>query len=102
MEPDHRVGDEEFPVNAALVKEIAADAIRTFLVASGPVLMVSLVVGLVISLFQAVTQVQDFTLTFVPKILAVFLCLFLLLPWMASVLVAYTARVIENIPMYVR
>jgi flagellar biosynthetic protein FliQ len=59
-------------------------------------------VGFLISLLQAVTQIQDFTLTFVPKILAVFLCLFLFLPWMASVLMSFTTRLIENIPMYVR
>jgi len=85
-----------------IVRDILGDAIRTFLMAAGPVLLVSLAVGFLISLLQAVTQIQDFTLTFVPKILAVFLCLFLFLPWMASVLVAFTARVIGNIPMYVR
>ncbi len=85
-----------------LVKDVFGDTIRTFLLAAGPVLLVSLAVGFLISLLQAITQIQDFTLTFVPKILAVFLCLFLLLPWMASVLVAFTARIIGNIPMYVR
>ena len=84
------------------VREIVGDAIRTFLMAAGPVLLVSMAVGLVISLLQAVTQIQDFTLTFVPKILAVFLCLLVFLPWMASVLIAFTTRVIEHIPMYVR
>ncbi|MEW6719466.1 MAG: flagellar biosynthesis protein FliQ [Thermodesulfobacteriota bacterium] len=84
------------------VREIAGDAIRTFLLAAAPVLLVSLAVGFFISLLQAVTQIQDFTLTFVPKILAVFACLFLFLPWMASVLIGFTTRIIENIPMYVR
>jgi len=85
-----------------LVKDILGDAIKTFFLAAGPVLMVSLAVGFLISLLQAITQIQDFTLTFVPKILAVFLCLFMFLPWMASVLVSFTARIIGNIPMYVR
>lgn len=85
-----------------IVKDLIGDTIRTFLIAAGPVLIVSLVVGFLISLLQAITQVQDFTLTFVPKILAVFLSLFLFLPWMASVLMAFTARIIQNIPMYVR
>jgi flagellar biosynthetic protein FliQ len=89
-------------VSPDFVREIIGDAIRTFLLAAGPVLVVSMLVGFLISLLQAVTQVQDFTLTFVPKILAVFLCLLLFLPWMASILVSFTARVIENIPMYVR
>ena len=85
-----------------MVKDILADAIKTFFLAAGPVLLVSLVVGFIISLLQAVTQIQDFTLTFVPKILAVFLCLFLFLPWMASVLLSFTTRIIGNLPMYVR
>jgi len=85
-----------------LVREIAMDTIRTFLLAAGPILLVSLVVGFTISLMQAVTQVQDFTLTFVPKILAVFCCLFLLLPWMASTLIGFASRIIENLPNYVR
>ena len=85
-----------------VVTELMGDAIWTFLLAAGPILLVSLVVGFSISLLQAVTQIQDFTLTFVPKILAVFTTLFLLLPWIASVVVAYTARVIESIPAFVR
>ena len=85
-----------------MVKDILADAIKTFFLAAGPILLVSLVVGFIISLLQAVTQIQDFTLTFVPKIIAVFLCLFLFLPWMASVLLSFTTRIIGNLPMYVR
>ncbi|MCL2102572.1 MAG: flagellar biosynthesis protein FliQ [Syntrophorhabdaceae bacterium] len=84
------------------VREIAVDAIRTFLFTAGPILMVSLVVGFTISLLQAVTQVQDFTLTFVPKILSVFCCLFFLLPWMASSLIGFASRIIENLPNYMR
>lgn len=84
------------------VQHLAGDAIRTFLLAAGPVLAVSLVVGLAVSFVQAVTQIQDFTLTFVPKILAVFLCLFLLLPWMADLLGAFASRVIGGIPACVR
>ena len=85
-----------------MVKDILADAIKTFFLAAGPVLLVSLMVGFFISLLQAITQIQDFTLTFVPKILAVFLCLFLFLPWMASVLISFTSRILGNLPMYVR
>ena len=84
------------------IREIAMDAIRTLLLTAGPILLVSLVVGFTISLIQAVTQVQDFTLTFVPKILAVFLCLIILLPWMASTVMGFTIRLIENLPNYVR
>jgi flagellar biosynthetic protein FliQ len=85
-----------------LVKELSGEVFKTVLIASGPVLLVSLVVGLVISLFQAVTQIQEFTLTFVPKVLAVFLCLFICFPWIARVLMTFTTNIIQNIPMYIR
>ena len=85
-----------------LVKEISGDVFKTILLASGPALITSLVVGLIISFFQAITQIQEFTLTFVPKIVAVFICIFLLLPWMSEVLVTFTRNLIEHIPEYVR
>ncbi len=85
-----------------LVKDIGAEVFRTVMYASGPVLLVSLIVGLVISFFQAVTQIQEFTLTFVPKIIAVFLSLFIFLPWIERVLVDFTQRLILNIPVYIK
>jgi len=85
-----------------LVKELSGEVFKTVLIVSGPVLLVSLVVGLVISLFQAVTQIQEFTLTFVPKIIAVFVCLFLFFPWIARVLMTYTTDLFTKIPVYIR
>jgi flagellar biosynthesis protein FliQ len=85
-----------------LVKELSGEVFKTVLIVSGPVLLVSLVVGLVISLFQAVTQIQEFTLTFVPKIIAVFVCLFLFFPWIARVLMTYTTDLFAKIPVYIR
>ena len=64
--------------------------------------MVSLVIGLSISLFQAITQLQEMTLTFVPKILAVFLTLLIALPWMVKVMVGFTKSIFNNITLYVR
>lgn len=84
------------------VRELSGEVFKTVLIASGPVLIVSLAVGLIISLFQAVTQIQEFTLTFVPKILAVFLCLFIFFPWIAQVLMSFTTNLIQNIPVYIR
>jgi len=89
-------------VTPDFVRDVAGDAIRTFLWSAGPVLAVSLVVGLAVSFLQAVTQIQDFTLTFVPKILAVFLCLFLVSPWIAGVLAEFTARIIGAMPLCAR
>ena len=84
------------------LKEIFLNLFMTILITAGLVLMVSLLVGLVISFLQAVTQIQEFTLTFVPKIIAVFICFYLMLPWMARIVTQYTANVIENIPMYIK
>lgn len=84
------------------VKDISAEVFKMVLMVSGPVLLVSLLVGLGVSFFQAVTQIQEFTLTFVPKIIAVFLCLYILFPWFSRVLTEFTARMIGNIPMYIR
>jgi flagellar biosynthetic protein FliQ len=85
-----------------LVKELSGEVFKTVLIVSGPVLLVSLVVGLLISLFQAVTQIQEFTLTFVPKILAVFVTLFIFFPWIARVLVTYTTDLFTRIPVYIK
>ena len=84
------------------LKEIFLNFFMTILMTAGPILLVSLLVGLVISFFQAVTQIQEFTLTFVPKIIAVFVCFYLMLPWMARIVTQYTANVFENIPMYIK
>jgi flagellar biosynthetic protein FliQ len=89
-------------MNIDLVKELSGEVFKTVVIVSAPVLLVSLAVGLIISLFQAVTQIQEFTLTFVPKILAVFVTLFLFFPWIARVLITYTTDLITKIPVYIR
>jgi flagellar biosynthetic protein FliQ len=89
-------------MNIDLIKELSGDVFKTILIVSAPVLLVSLVVGLVISLFQAVTQIQEFTLTFVPKIIAVFVTLFVFFPWIARTLVTYTTDLFTKIPVYIR
>ncbi|MEW5744013.1 MAG: flagellar biosynthesis protein FliQ [Nitrospirota bacterium] len=85
-----------------LLGQISKQTFETILLVGGPVLVVSLVVGVLISIFQAVTQLQEMTLTFVPKILAVFLTLLVALPWMVKVLVEFTRSILVNIPQYVR
>ncbi len=74
------------------------EALLVTLLVSAPMLVAGLVVGVLVSLFQAVTQIQEMTLTFIPKILAVSLALFLFLPWMLTTLVQFTRRVFEAIP----
>ena len=68
------------------------------LLLSLPMLAVALFVGVLISLFQAVTQIQEMTLTFVPKIIAVFLTLAFFAPWLTETMVTFTRRLFEDIP----
>ena len=65
---------------------------------AAPMLLFGLVAGLIVSIFQAVTQIQEMTLSFIPKILAVILSLFLFLPWMLNHLVLYTTELFQRIP----
>jgi flagellar biosynthetic protein FliQ len=85
-----------------LVGQIARDAIEITLFLSLPILGVGLVVGLLVSLLQAVTQIQEATLIFVPKIIVVFVMLLVLSPWMMRKMMFYTEQLIVNIPMYAR
>ena len=68
------------------VLDIAREAIYTTIITSAPLLLVSLIVGLIVSIFQTVTSIQEQTLTFVPKIIAVFLTLMLLAGWLGNTL----------------
>lgn len=81
---------------------IMAETIRVALMVAAPVLLVGLVVGVVISLFQAVTQVQEMTLVFVPKIVACLVVLVAALPWMINLLVSFTHHLFTNIPNYIK
>jgi flagellar biosynthesis protein FliQ len=81
---------------------IMAETIRITLMISAPVLIVGLVVGVVISLLQAVTQVQEMTLVFVPKIVVCLITLVAALPWMINVLISFTQNILSNIPNYIR
>jgi len=89
-------------MNPDLVVDIAKDAIEITLYLSLPILGIGLIVGLLVSLFQAVTQIQEATLTFVPKIVATFISLLFLLPWMMNKMMSYTEQIIVSIPRYIR
>ena len=77
--------------------DVGRDAIFTLLIVAGPVMAVALVVGLTIALFQALTQIQEMTLTFVPKIIAIFLSLLVLLPFMGASLASFMERIAARI-----
>jgi flagellar biosynthetic protein FliQ len=85
-----------------LVGQIARDAIEITLFLSIPILGVGLLVGLLVSLFQAVTQIQEATLIFVPKIVVVFVMILVLSPWMMRKMIFYTEQLIVNIPIYAK
>jgi len=81
---------------------ITKEALQMTIMLAAPVLGVGLVLGLLVSPFQAVTQLQEMTLTFIPKFLGVSLALVILTPWMLELLVSYTTTLIENTPLYIR
>ena len=68
---------------------------------AGPALLVALVVGLGVSIFQAVTQIHEMTLTFIPKILSVAAVMMLILPWVIKRIVGFTSQLISSIPMII-
>ena len=84
-------------MNGSLILDVARDGIYTFLIIGAPVMLVALGVGLAISLVQALTQIQEQTLVFVPKIIAVFASLLIFLPLMSDALGSYMNRIAERI-----
>lgn len=79
------------------VMDVARDAIETLLIVASPLMLVGLVVGVVISLLQALTQIQETTLVFVPKIIAIFLALLIALPFMADAMHSNFLRIASHI-----
>lgn len=89
-------------MNIDVVREISLEVFKTLIFLSLPTLGVSLLVGILVSLFQALTQIQEFTLTFVPKMIAVFFTIFFLAPWMGKVIITFTINLIEKLPLYIK
>lgn len=79
------------------VLDLAREAVWTMILVAGPVMIVGLLVGVIIALFQALTQIQEMTLVFVPKILAIFVTILVTLPFMSQLLEAFMGRVAEMI-----
>jgi len=103
---DGRAGADRFWESADMTQDyvigLGREAVMLVLYVGGPVLIVALIVGLGVSIFQAVTQIHEMTLTFIPKILAVGLTLVLLLPWILQKIVDFTIGLISSIPALVR
>jgi flagellar biosynthetic protein FliQ len=85
-------------MNAQMVLTMGQDALLTLLMVASPILGIVLLVGLVISLFQAITQINEATLTFIPKLIAAMLALAIAGPWMLGMLVDFIRRTIETVP----
>lgn len=85
-----------------IILKLAKDTLQITLLISGPLLVVSLVVGILVSIAQVVTSIQDMTLSFVPRVIAVFLTFLLVLPWMLSTLLSFAAQLFGHLERYAR
>ncbi|MGP1561338.1 MAG: flagellar biosynthesis protein FliQ [Helicobacteraceae bacterium] len=81
---------------------LAVDTFKTTLILSLPMLLAGLLAGLIISIFQATTQINEMTLSFVPKIILVALVIILTMPWMSNTMLDFTSRLINKIPSFVQ
>ena len=84
-----------------LVIQIGQNALWIVLLVSAPLLGRGLAVGLLVSVFQATTSIQEATLAFIPKIIAVFVAILIFGPWMLSILVEYFTNIFVNLPLYI-
>ncbi len=89
-------------MNEDIVIQLGQDALKTLAMLSAPLLLSTLVIGLIISIFQALTQINENTLTFVPKMVVIAIVLILAGPWMLDLMNTYTTNLFENIATVVR
>ena len=89
-------------MNQADIIYISQEALMMVIILAGPGLGMAMLVGLLVGIFQATTQIQEQTLAFVPKIIAVFVTLLILVSWLMTVIIEFTYRVYEHIPQIVR
>ena len=88
-------------MSSDLIIQIGQNALWIVLLVSAPMLGLGLAVGLLVSVFQATTSIQEATLAFIPKIIAVFVAILIFGPWMLSILVEYFTNVFVNLPLYI-
>ena len=88
-------------MNSTAVIAMIREALELTLLVSAPLLLTALAVGLVVSVFQAATQINEMTLSFIPKLLGVFVAIVVCGPWILQLLIDYTQRMFTNIPMLV-
>lgn len=78
------------------------ESIKTAILLAAPMLLVGLVAGVIVSMFQAATQINEMTLVFVPKMLSVAIALLIFFPWMLNLIIKFTENLILNIPTFIR
>ena len=84
-----------------LVIQLGQEALMTVLIVATPMLGLGLIVGLMVSVFQATTSIQEQTLAFIPKIIAVFVAILIFGPWMLRIIVEYVTNIFVNLPQYI-
>ena len=84
-----------------MVMDIGRQAVEMTLLLSAPLLLAALLIGLIVSVFQAATQINEQTLSFIPKLVGIFLILLLAGPWMLQIMVDYVRRLFESIPQLI-
>jgi len=89
-------------MNPEMILKLAKDTLEVTLLISGPMLVVSLVVGIAVSIAQVVTSIQDMTLSFVPRVIAVFLAFLFTFPWVMKILLAFTAQIFGHLERFAR
>ena len=85
-----------------VILRLARDTLQMTLLVSAPLLVVSLVIGIVISIAQVVTSIQDMTLSFVPRVVAVFVAFLLMFPWMMNLMIAFTTGLFGHLERFAR
>ena len=93
---------EFFPVSPETIMSIGQNAMQTMILVAAPMLLVTLAIGLLIGIFQAATQINEMTLSFIPKLIGMSVAIAVAGPWMLKVIVNYTQALIINIPAMIR
>lgn len=84
------------------VVDFSRRALEITIMVSAPMLGFGLIIGVTVSIFQAVTSIQEMTLTFIPKILGVMVAMALFFPWMLQIMISFTSDILINLPLYIK
>ncbi len=85
-----------------IVMQIATETMKTMMLIAGPMLLAAMVIGIIVSVLQAITQINEATLTFIPKMIAIIVVLAVMAPWMMEVLQNYSSEIFGNFASWVR